>query len=293
MDLHHLRAFVAIAELRHFGRAAAWLNITQPALTKRIRAMEDLLGARLFERDRRGTMLTRFGELLLPDASRITVAADDLRARARRAVAGEWGRLDVGFGLSAIELAPRLVARYRTAHPDVTVSLNNFSSAEQIERLTSGTLDLGFLRLPPSGMLATRPLFMDRLAIARPFDMPFDRDMVSLNRTGFVMLESDRGPGLSHQIAGWCHSIGFIPRVVQRADDIQTVLALVAGGVGYSILPYGAGKLMNDSVRLEPIDDPAASWTIGMAWRSDRQNPALRNFIAVVDKMGIAGLPQD
>ncbi|QNQ11954.1 LysR family transcriptional regulator [Sphingomonas alpina] len=294
MEVSQLRAFVTLADLQHFGRAADRLHITQPALTKRLQALEARIGARLFERDRTGTALTPVGKALVADAARIVADAEAWSARARAVVNGIEGRLDIGFGLSTIDLAPRLVGAFRRAYPTVAVSLNDFSSSEQIERLRDGRLDLGFVRFPvPAADIASRPLMTGQLALASFADGAGTRgtaDLQSLNEIGFILIDRTRGPGLRAQIDRWCDLRRFAPRIIQTADDIQTVLALVAAGVGVSIVPHQAARLMGESVALEPLSGAEAEWSLGAAWRSGASNPALRNFLGLMDSMaGVAG----
>ena len=232
---------MTLANTRHFARAAALLHITQPALTKRIRSLELAWGGALFDRSG-ASRLTSFGEGLLANATRTIKEADALGARARDAALGECGRLDIGFGLSTIDVAPRIVAKYRARYPRVAVSLNDYASAEQADRLLSGRLDVGFVRFPVPDGLASRPLLQERLALACPLDWAgLNGHAEALNARGFVVLAKHRGPGLAEQISRWCASAGFAPRVVQTADDIQTVLALVAAGVGYGFCRAGRG----------------------------------------------------
>lgn len=288
MDLSQLRAFVALAELKHFGRAAQRLHITQPALTKRLRVLETTIGAQLFERDRKGTVLTSIGEALLTDAISITADTDSWLVRARNVVQGMAGHLDIGFGLSTIDIAPKLIAEFRRSYPSVVVSLNDFSSAEQVERLLDGRLDLGFVRLPVEfSSVVSRSLATDRLAIAGPQGWFDERNPINLeehNDTGFILLDRTRGPGLRTQIDRWCVASSFQPRITQTADDIQTVLALVAAGVGLSILPEQAVRLMGNAIALWPLAETEAEWQTGVAWRSGASNPALLNFMKLIDK---------
>jgi DNA-binding transcriptional LysR family regulator len=148
MEIRLLRAFLTVTHLRHFGRAADALAISQPALSKQIAALEESVGARLFERGRHGAELTVFGATFLADAEMLVRNADDVLARAREASGGKRGFLRVGLGLSTLTIAPRLIAEFRQQHPDVSVTLNDLSSAEQSRRLLGGQLEVGFLRLP-------------------------------------------------------------------------------------------------------------------------------------------------
>ncbi len=285
MDIDRLNAFVAVAELRHFGKAADRLHITQPALTKRIQALEDSLGLGLFRRDRTGTELTPAGEWLLPDAIALAAGLQAFTRRARQAAQGTRGRLNIGFGLSSIDLAPRLLARFRAQWPQVDVTLNDYASARQVELLHAGQLDLGFIRMPAPPGLEARPLRDDRLVIARAAadEAPFPADLERLNDTGFVMLLEERGPGLSRQIAQWSHVTGFTPRVIQWAEDIQTVLALVAAGIGHGIVPGSSARMFSAGLRYDAAPGAGADWTIGLVWRADRDSQALRHFVALAE----------
>ena len=287
MDLSQLRAFIVLSELKHFGYAATRLHITQPALTKRIQGLEAKIGVPLFRRDRTGTALTPSGKSLLPDAIRIVADANAWLVRAQNVAKGIEGHLEIGFGLSTIEVAPRVVARFRRAYPAAVVSLNDFSSAEQLNRLENGRLNLGFVRLPVlSSALLSCLLGSDRLALAT---LPGDTTAPSLasletwNSLGFVMLNRQRGPGLRAQIDDWCRASGFRPNITQIADDIQTVLALVAAGVGVSIVPQQAMRLMGDAVRIHPLGGIGADWQIGAAWRLEDSSPILRSFLGMMD----------
>src|SRR4051794_25854294 len=130
-----LRAFVAVADHRGFGRAAEHLRVTQPALTKQIQALERELGGVLFTRGRRGAELTSFGATLLPQARALVTEAYEFTQRARRLARGEVGHLTVGFGLSTIDIAPRAVAAFRQQRPEVEVSLEDLPSPVQADRI--------------------------------------------------------------------------------------------------------------------------------------------------------------
>lgn len=292
MNLKLLRAFLTVADAAHFGRAASVLCITQPALSKQMLLLEAELGARLFERGRHGAELTAFGALFLPDARRLLQDADAALARARQASVGERGRLHIGFGLSTLDVAPQYIAAFRRECPEVDVVLNDFSSAEQTRRLLSGQLDLGFIRLPAGARLDTLPLLDEELALAVPdqggrTNVPVK--LAELNKEGFVMLARERGPGLAAQIDRWCADRGFLPRVVQTADDIQTVLAIVAAGIALALLPRRAALLLNGGVRMLPLGTRGSHWEVGLAWRSGRQTAAVDRFVALLRSAGAGG----
>jgi len=284
MEIRLLRAFLTVVNLRHFGRAAEALYLSQPALSKQIVALEETLGARLFERGRHGAELTAFGRAFLPDAETLVRDADDVLARAREAAGGRRGHLRVGLGLSTLTLAPPLIAAYRQQNPSIGVTLNDLSSAEQTRRLFSGRLDVGFLRLPADAGLSAFPVANESLALAVPQHAKWKRlpaRLDELNELGFIGLLRSRGPGMAGAIDAWCAERGFAPRIIQQADDIQSVLAAVAAGVGAAFLPSRAGHLLRDA-RVLRLKEASAQWRVGLAWRTERDDPVLKRFVDYV-----------
>jgi DNA-binding transcriptional LysR family regulator len=284
MELKLLRAFLTVAELRHFGHAAEVLCVSQPALSKQIVALEESLGARLFERGRHGAEITTFGAGFLPDAQSLVRDADEIYSRARESSSGTRGYLRVGLGLSTLTLAPQLIAEFRRQCPKVSVTLNDLSSAEQGRRLLAGKLDVGFLRLPADSGLDAFAVLDEALALAVPQHARWKRiptNLEELNEQGFIGLARGRGPGLAAQIDRWCSEHGFVPRVTQQADDIQTVLAAVAAGVGAAFLPSRTQYLLRDA-RVLPLRGAAAQWQVGLAWQAERDDPVMTRFVEFV-----------
>jgi DNA-binding transcriptional LysR family regulator len=267
MDLRLLRAFATVARTGNFSVAASDLATSQPALTKQIQVLERRIGATLFVRGRHGARLTTAGEALLPDALELLGRSEAFERRAASVAAGDEGTLTVGFGLSGIDLAPRTVALFRQRHPRVSVALDDMSSAVQCERLLVGRLQIGFVRLPAPAGIETLRLRRDRLTLAVSRDVEVPSNPAGwLDDRELVRLRTDRGPGLAEQIDRLYAELGCRPRVLQEAADLQTVLALVASGVGGAVVPATAAAIASDAVRLIPLRGRAASWWIGAAW---------------------------
>src|SRR5450830_855416 len=150
MELRQLRFFIAVAEELHFTRAAARLHIGQPPLSHAIQMLEQDVGARLFERNKRWVRLTEAGRLFLVDARRMLALAEEARSTAQRAERGEAGELRIGFTYST-PLTPLFAAainRYRQDHPQVTLLLQELATLRQLDGLGQRTIDLGFVRTP-------------------------------------------------------------------------------------------------------------------------------------------------
>jgi DNA-binding transcriptional LysR family regulator len=150
MELRHLRYFVAVAEELHFSRAAERLHISPPSLTQQIRALEQELGALLFTRTKRNVTLTDAGTRFLDEARSTLRQAEHAALVARLGGRGEIGRVDIGYASSAAcaGLITAAVAEYRRTHPLVSLSLSAMQAARQLEQLSEGRLDIGFLRAP-------------------------------------------------------------------------------------------------------------------------------------------------
>lgn len=284
MELKLLRTFLSVVELRHFGRAADALHISQPALSKQVGALEASLGAKLFERGRHGAELTRFGETFLPDARALVDDADEILARAREAGSGRRGQLRIGICLSVLTIAPQIIADFRQQYPGVAIALSDLSSDEQSRRILSGKLDVGFMRVPSVEGLSSVRVIDETLALALP--PSFERvrlpaDFGKLNEMGFLALRRGRGPGLAAQVDALCREQGFVPNVTQQADDVQSVLASVAAGVGVAFVPSRAQHLLRNATVL-PLRGAHAKWRVGLVWADAQKNPVTSRFVPFV-----------
>lgn len=287
MDLRLLQAFVAVAGRQAFGAAARDLSLSQPALTKQIQALERSLGGAVFTRGRHGASLTTLGRSLLPEATDVVHRAERLDHRIRRLGSAAEGALAIGFGLSSIETAPRLVAQFRDMHPGIDISLDDMSSAMQFDGLASGALDLGFTRLPAPAGLESLVLHQDRLALATPAhwpEPPAGAPALStwLDGRPVVRLTAERGPGLAAQAEALCTHWGCRPIVLQEASDLQTVLALVSASLACALVPASAAGVAPVSVRILPLPGAAAAWNVGLVWNPNAPSRLVGLFVESV-----------
>jgi DNA-binding transcriptional LysR family regulator len=284
MELRHLRYFIAVAEELHFGRAAARLHIAQPPLSQQIRALEAELGVPLFERTSRWVALTDPGHVLLEHARRVLEQVDRAVDDTQRTFRGEHGRLAVGFIVSATyEVLPRSLRAFRALYPAVELSLHRLASNEQLAALREERIQVGFLRPPVDDpALVVEVVRHDELVVALPaaHRLAAQADVLArdLASEGFVVSPRDRSPGFHDEMLRMCHDAGFSPRIIQEVE-IQTVLALVAAGMGIAVVPEPLRHLHSEGlvyrrVRLNPpsVDTLAA-------WRRDTRSPVLRLFV--------------
>src|ERR1700727_2382444 len=149
MELRQLRSFLSVAETLPFGRSAELVHLSQPALSLQIRALEEEVGVRLLERDRRKTTLTAAGAAFRDDATAALLRIEQAVRSARMAADGKLGLLRIGFiSTAGNEIVPDIVRGFRESNPQVEFSLRNILTVDQIQMLDTGVLDVGFLRLP-------------------------------------------------------------------------------------------------------------------------------------------------
>ena len=285
-DLRQLQAFVTLADTANYREAASRLFITQPALTKQIQGLEQTLGCTLFKRGRHGAELTALGAQLLTQASALVKHGREFERHALAVASGVAGRLKIGFGLSSFALAPALVARFKQQVTDVMVHLQDMPSAIQQEQLISGQLQLGFMRRPQMPQLQEHRLLIDRLVLAVPTRMTepdpaaFDVQQALISQP-LLQMVGHRCPGLSQQIAGFLGA-NRLTGMVQEAEDIQTLVALVAAGIGNAILPRSVSFIAGPDVTLCPLFGPNSEWEISMVWNPDFADPIRDHFVRQV-----------
>ncbi|MFC4858051.1 LysR family transcriptional regulator [Actinophytocola glycyrrhizae] len=287
MELRQVRAFMAVVDEGHVGRAAQRLHVTQPTLSRQVAALERAVGVPLFDRSGRALSLTPAGEVFAAGARDLVRRADDVVSGARRAHRGELGVLRIGFVQSAtFEALPRMVRDFRAAWPSVRVEVTAMTTLVQVAALADDALDVGLLRPPVVGPeLELRTLSRDPLLVALPGGHRLaERERVALAdlaTESFVLYGRESGPAVHDTIVGFCREAGFSPRIVQEAVDVQTIVALVAGGLGVSLLisPVpGAGG----SVVFRPLVEELPPWEMALAWSRRNRSPVLTRLLETV-----------
>jgi DNA-binding transcriptional LysR family regulator len=287
IDLTDLRAVVALEETLHFGRAAERLHVSQPALSKRIRRIEEEIGGRLLVRAYRDVHVTEAGRLLAERGRRLLEESEAAVALSRRAVKGEAGLLRIGFGIASIlGRLPKVLLRFRRAHPDVQLQLRDMSTPEQVAALGSGEIDIGFVRLPVTDdRLVVRRVLDERLVAALGPRSPWNprSGLRSVASEPFIIVSRLRSASFYNHALSICAASGFTPRVVQEANELFTVLSLVGAGLGVSLVPRSTALMRLRGVRFREVRLREAAWDIGLAWRRDRaEQPLVQRFVATV-----------
>jgi DNA-binding transcriptional LysR family regulator len=294
MELRHLRSFVAVAEELHFGRAAARVHIVQPALSRQIRALEEEMGLRLFERDRRRVALTAGGAAFLEEARSVLRDVDRAVDTARRAARGEYGTLRIGYVPAVVYTGlPEIVRAFRKRLPGVDVRFRDMSPALQVEALLAERIDVGFVRGPVhEPALAATTVLEEPLVAALPSGHRLaghaSLELAILAAEPFVLQARSRGPESHDQILAICRSAGFSPRVVQEGSNID-VLSFVASGAGVAIVPTSLRVIRRAGIVFRPLRERPVT-QLNMVWRKNAGSPVLREFLDEVRRVGARGI---
>lgn len=289
-----LQAFIQLAEQGNYRVAAQQLFITQSALTKQVQTLEFQLGFKLFTRGRHGAQLTHMGELLLPEVHKVLHQTAEFSQFVINLQQGMTGNLWIGFGLSQIINAPKLVAHFLQLYPHITVTMDDMPSAVQMHKLLQGQLQLGFMRLPVAPPLTTLKLTTESLVLALAsqhqaliLQLRNTKTMAEIGKLirdfAVIKLADSRGPGLNQQITQFMAHNHFHFNKVREARDIQTILALASEDMGIAFLPYSAVHIANDKVTMLALDDPYSSWDVGLVWHSEQHDLIRDRFIAMVE----------
>lgn len=291
MRFRRLGYFVAVAEELSFTRAAERLHMAQPPLSQQIAQLEKELGAPLFDRSRRAVRLTAAGAALLPEARRILADLDETGRLVRRVAAGTTGRLAVGFVPTAINgVLPDLLRTFGTEHPDVALTLREMAPDALVRAVHDLRLDVAVLYLPISEPdLVVRRLAAEELMLALPAEHPAasgpDVALADVAGEPFVLPEQHDVPGLHRAVNALFADAGIAPRVAQRGIWLmQTLLGLVAAGIGLAVVPASVAELGRRGVVIRPIRGAGHRVDVAAVWRADHESAPLAGLLAVLDR---------
>ena len=276
MELRQLRYFVAVAEELHFRRAAERLHMSQPPMINQIRMLEEELGCELLARTRRRVEMTPAGTAFLRDARAVLADLDRAAHNARRIHQGQTGTLRVSFAGSALlSLVPRVVQRLSVTHPAIDIELHERSTSDQIQALAAGTTDLGLAPLPVGDAdVEIEVLVREPTVAAVPASHPLARarelTLGLLAEYPFVLFPRDQAPGYHDLLMTSVTSAGTPPRVIQQASETQTIIGLVAAGVGVSLVPASVQQLALDGVAYRPVSGAPDTELAALTRRGDR-----------------------
>jgi DNA-binding transcriptional LysR family regulator len=295
MELRHLKYFVAVAEEMHFGRAAKRLHIAQPPLSQQIKNLEDELGVKLFDRTRRTIQMTDAGTYFLKEAQQLLLHVEQAAETARRIYRGQAGRLSIGFVGSVVHtFLPEGLRLFRERFPDVELVLQEINTAEQIKSLHARRIDVGFLYLDAQDpALASQVLTRAPLMVVLPKKHALSGrkslDIRELAQEPFIANTRSSEPVVLDAFISLCHSAGFTPRIAQESGNVQTVLGLVASGLGACLLPDYIKNIRRPGVKYIPLSGSAPTVSLGVVWHSDNSSILVQSFVKVIESSSNLG----
>jgi DNA-binding transcriptional LysR family regulator len=274
MQIGQLRAYLAVAEHRHFTRAARELGMAQPSVSAHVRRLEAELGTELFDRMKGKIALTPAGETLLPFARRIVADVDAAAAELRSLGGLARGRIAIGATPSlAATLVPAVLSRFHAAYPGIELSIRQAGSVELVAAVEEGAVDVALVILPVRhDVLETQALLREELVVAVSRGHPLGRrrtmGIADLRDVPLVMFRE--GYDLRTSTEAACRAAGFAPTFAVEGGEMDGVLRLTAAGLGAAIVPSLVVE-PHGALHAVRITKPALTRIIGLAHRRDRR----------------------
>lgn len=282
MELRQARYFLAVADCLNFTRAAERLYISQPPLSRQIRALESELGVDLFDRSGQRIALTPAGEAFREEAKALLEQARRAVERARSHARANPHTLTLAFStVAGLSIAPRLYRAFHDRHPDVELVLERRHSTEQIPLLERGIVEVGLLRLPIDHPdLIQVPLLADPYVLVLPRTHPLARtgSLPVKALRGETLIVGSRTPGLIANLESILEHAGISGEAVRHASDLWTTLDLVANGQGIAIVPQSACQIREGELVYRQLD-VRQSTQLGLAFHRDRRSALIDRLL--------------
>ena len=273
--LRQLEYVVALADHGHFGRAAAAVHVSQPALSAQVRELEDRLGVELFERDRRATRTTAAGDEVVGRARAILRDVEDLVTATATWRGALRGTVRVGaIPTMAPYLLPAVTTAVRTSWPDVSLELSEIRTADLVTAVADGVLDLGLVATPyETGALVVRELGVEDFVLTLPEGHPLAGTSPVSPRVlaDLPVLLLEEGHCLRDHAMAACRLAGSVDHAEVRSASLATLSQMVAAGVGVTLLPESALPVEardGSGLVTRPFEAPAPQRGIALVWRS-------------------------
>jgi LysR family transcriptional regulator, benzoate and cis,cis-muconate-responsive activator of ben and cat genes len=287
VELRHLRYFVAVAEMENVSRAALKLHVSQPALSRQIRDLEDEIGFCLLERTAKSVRLTQAGRAFLNDARELLRQADDAVKKARAIASEEPTELHVGYSPTAFaEILPKTLRAFQRAMPNVHVRLHDWSNNAIRDGLRDGRLQLGLIHPPAKASsmrdLRYEELFHERVCVAVAPQHPFARrraiPLAEVAAEPLIGLTRADYPNYYDLLALTFSTVKQKPRVIEEHDSMSAVMSAVEAGTGVAIAVEVFGYSFGKRVKVLHLTPEPKPMSIGIAALKGRLSPAAEKF---------------
>lgn len=290
IDLKALYYFTVLADIQHFGHAAKLIGIEQPPLSLQIQKLERIVGAQLFDRSRRQIKLTVVGEALLTEASKLLDQSGQMVDKLKSLGRGDTGTLRIGFATSTIFSGiTSAIQKHKKLFPKVELRLQELSSADQAEALQNGVIDIGFIREAVGWEgITCQPIVKERfVAVLSKHHMLSGKKELSfrdLKDEPFVHFPRIVAPALYDKVHSVFAKAGFYPKIVQEANEWQTIVSLVEANLGVSICPASFQKLLIGKVQYRPFRDEKTFTSISICYSKHNDSRLIVPFLKIINE---------
>jgi DNA-binding transcriptional LysR family regulator len=275
LDIRQMQVLIEVARLRSFTKAAEALYITQPSISKTIKAMEEELGVVLFDRVGKKIELTDAGQIIVTQAQQIVTSFQNLMAELDDLRNLKKGHLRIGLPpMVGASFFPKVIGEFHQRYPDITIQLFEDGAKKVEQDVASGALDVGVVVLPTvEAELSCFPFVEEKLNLVvhptHPLAERESAELAELAQDGFVLFREDFT--LHDRIIGECAKAGFQPHVIYESSQWDLISEMVAVGLGITLLPETICREIDDEgVRIIPLVKPVIPWKLGIVWRDDR-----------------------
>jgi DNA-binding transcriptional LysR family regulator len=290
--LRHFWYFLAVAEERHFGKAAKRLGMSQPPLSQQIQVLEKSLGVKLFERSRQGVHLTKQGSEILGPVQRFMEHAERLQLAVLDARHGRNTSVTVGAVNAALfDIMPKLTRIVKQRYPHISISVSEMDSASALAAVQNGEIDIALARFDQNvNALEIQPILKDPLVVVLPIDHPFTKkdriSLVDLADENLVLSPRKLSPGFFDQIVSAFRNVGVSPRVTYEVRSVVSQIALVGCEDAIGMVPSRAMRFGGDHVVFRPLVEDIEVVTIAAAWASSRRKDIVPAIVEIAISVG-------
>lgn len=286
MNLQQIQYFLALADELHFWKTSEKVFITQSALSRHIKSLEQELGIQLFERDKRNVKLTNAGEFLRMEFAKLLTDFESVTRHAKQIAAGEVGTIRIGHPASiTFSVLPKILGGLAEQHPNILVQMLEVDSVDVDSFLLTHRIDLAFNReVPKTKELKSKMLMTENFALVVSVNHAINQmkkiNLSALKDEWFVLPSLAGKSEHSAQLRAIFDEAGFTPRVRFESDFGATLLGLVAKGLGISVMPFSYSHYLTEEVRFIKIPATSSLYAI---WCARDKNTVLENFLKVIE----------
>ncbi len=293
MDINLIKYFVSVAQTLNFSESARQNFVSQSTVSRGIREIEKELGATLFIRTKRNVVLTPEGKALLPYAMEIIQNLNSATFTIEKLQRGIDGKVTIGYDETSGPYIAEYLKGFVKKYPDITMDIKKIQLNEQILALDNNEYDFVFMlrdMMPDSTEIEHIDVFEDTMSVISPKGVikGGNIDFEHLHNQGVVLLSEEENPIIYMEIFDLFRTYNIVPKVINRFNDITSVILAVSSGIGYSILPTSiCHSMQNGKFETHAIRDIDTTISYIMAWNRKMSNPAVKLFLKEAKKVNL------